>query len=468
MVRRLLLVPMLCGLTMLSVATVVHAQARPAAKPATAPAGNAKPAVLPAEVADPKLDKALDEWYQASKAITRLEGKHQRYIYDYQWGVSKRAEGEFYYESPDKGRIDLMPSKVKADEKFTKTSPITGKPVTFDVQPDSPERWVCDGTKILEIDDQNKQVTTYEIPKAAQGTNIMDGPLPFLFGMPPEKAKQRYSMKLVQSSDARYVIQVFPKWQQDSANYKWATVILERKTMLPEAVQMIDPAETNETVYTFPEVEKNAKKGGLLSIIRPNEDPFKPNLKGYKISDPGKEDAKKVAAQATGKTRPKPSDQDDEPVVPSIIGLNHEQAKKVLEARGYKVQFFKGIPANAPQQTFHAYEQSPKPYQALPQGELVKVQLYIEPQIATTKGTDKPLASEKGTVLPNVRGMNYKAAEQRLRDAGYDVKFVRGRIATNPADVYKVEAQSPTAGEKAAEGEVITLTLFISEEKAKK
>ncbi len=471
MVRRLHLLPLLCGLVVLTVTSSAFAQTRPASKAAATEkaAADPKPAAKPAaQDEDPKLDQALQEWYDASKGVVRLEGKHQRYLYDYQWAVSKRAEGEFYYEAPDKGRIDLSPAKVKPNEKFAKTSPITNKPVTFDVEPDSAERWVCDGTKILEIDDQNKQVTSYEIPKQAQGANIMDGPLPFLFGMAPEKAKQRYILKLIQASEARYVIQVFPKWQQDAANYKWATVILERKTMLPEAVQMIDPAETTETVYTFPRVEKNPKKGGILAMIRPNQDPFKPDLKGYKVIDPTKEVQKQADAAPAGKAPPKLGEKDREPVVPSIIGLSHEDAKKVLEARGYKVQFFKGKPANADQQTFHAYEQSPRPNQVLPQGQLVKVQLYVAPEIETTKGTDKPAAAGKGGDVPNVRGLPFKEAEKRLRDAGYEVKFVRGHIATNPADVFKVESQSPAAGQKVAEGEVITLTLLISEEKAKK
>lgn len=480
MVRRLLLVPVLCGLTLLSASVTTFAQTRPAPRPsaqdkaagepqpAARPAG--KPAAqTPAQAVDPKLDKALEEWYESSKSITRLEGKHQRYLYDYQWSVSKRAEGEFYYESPDKGRIDLTPSTIKANEKkFTKTSPITGKQVTFDVEADAPERWICDGKKVLEIDDQNKQVTTYEIPKQAQGANIMDGPLPFLFGMEPEKAKQRYVLQLVQASEARYVIQVFPKWQQDAANYKWATVILERKTMLPEAVQMIDPAETTETVYTFPRVEKNAKKGGVLAFLRQNEDPFKPNLKGYKVIDPSKEEAKPVAAQGTGKTRPKLGDKDEAPVVPSIIGLSHEDAKKVLEARGYKVKFHKGKPATAPQQTFHAYEQTPKPYQELAQGEVVNVQLFVEPSIQPAKAVNKPEGAAKTGAVPNVRGLPFKEAEKRLVAAGYEVKFVRGHIATNPEDVYTVETQSPAAGQKIAEGEVITLSLLIADEKAKK
>ncbi len=489
MVRRLLLVPTLCGLSLLLGATLVQAQTRPAspAKPATVKPAEGKPGesktvpvageknarpAAPASEPDVALDVVLEEWYQSSKTIQKLEGKHSRFIYDYQWAVLKRADGEFYYESPDTGRIDLQPAKIAQGAKMDKVSPINGDKVSFVVQPDLPERWVCDGTQILEINDTEKSVTPYEIPKEARGSNIMDGPLPFLFGMPPERAKQRYTMKLVQSSASRYVIRVEPKWQQDAANYKWAVVVLERKTMMPEAVQMIDPAETTETVYTFPEVQKNPKKGNFIStLLNRNQDPFKPDLKGYKFIDSGKVAEKKSVVERDPKSKAPPT---GDPVVPSVIGLEFEEAKKILEARGYKAQFFKGKPANTPQQTFHAYEQVPAPKTQLAQGSIVKVQVFTEPPIETTKavdrGADAPAkgGDRNGLSMPNVRGLPFKDAEQRLKDGGYEVKFVRGRVAARPEDVFKVESQSPPAGTKMREGDTVTLTLFIAEPAAKK
>lgn len=474
MVRRLLLIPLLCGLWLCSLADRAESQTRPAAakpadtaKPAANVAKEAPPKGAPPVVADPKLDRVLLEWFNSSKAIQKLEGEHHRFVYDYQWNVVKKADGQFYYEAPGKGRIDLIPSKVKPAEKAEKVHPVDGKKVVVVVEPDIAQRWVCDGAKVLEIDDAAKAVTEYPIPKEAQGANIMDGPLPFLFGLPPEKAKQRFNMRLVSETDKRYILQAVPKLQQDAANYKWAVVILERQTMLPEAVQMLDPAEMVETVYTFPRVEKNPRRrlfGFAEGLFGGDPDPFKPNLKNYKLIEQGQGQAKIAAAAGQQQKKPisnpaVPGPANGEPVVPSVIGLHHEKARQILEARGYVAKFYEGNAATVDQEKFHAYHQNPAPKTPLAQGQVVKVQLYVEPPIATTKATEKP--GRKPNAMPDLRGLNWKEADAELKAAGYEVRYRRGSAANKASDINKVQSQSPAAGERLPEGGTVELTIFV-------
>jgi len=136
-----------------------------------------------------QLNQVLVEWHQKSLDVKRLEGEHVRIIYDYVFGVATRAEGRFYYEAPDKGRIDLVPDPKGKGKKFEKVNPNTNKKVVLTAQPDQPERWICDGQQVLVIDEVQKVAQQYPIPAAARGANIMDGPLPFLFGMPPNATR---------------------------------------------------------------------------------------------------------------------------------------------------------------------------------------------------------------------------------------------------------------------------------------
>jgi len=424
------------------------------------------PAARPAPQADAELDRVLTNWYAASKDIKKLEGKHQRFAYDYTFGVCKLAEGEFYYLAPDKGRIDLEATRIDPKQKtVSKVSAIDGKQLEFTVEADAPERWICDGKQILQIHDAQKEVMQFEIPKEGQGQNIMDGPLPFLFGMPPDKAKQRYKMQLVTSNATGYVLRVLPRWQQDAANYKWAVVMLDAKTMLPMAVQLIDPSETTETVYKFLNTEKNGS-GGIARFLRvPGSDPFKPNLKGYKFMTAAElENAK---SKATAKTEPEPKKPAAQPtgaVVPSVIGLDHEKATEILQKSGYQVKLYKGDPAEGPQLTHHAYKQDPPAKSPLAKGEIVKVVLFTEPAIAQTQG-------QKGApsgVVPNVVGLNFEVAKTRLEKAGYRVKFFPGDRAASEAEVHEVQAQAPKAGTKADADTVISLKLYIDEADVKK
>lgn len=466
----------LCLLVLLAPATALWAQAKaPIVRPEVAPQRNPRPAApnaaapKAAAVAqpanDPALDKVLDEWHKSSKLIKKLEGEHRRFVYDTVFGKVKKAEGEFYYEAPDKGRIDIVGSKVKEGAVTTKANPITGQKDKFEEQGDTPMRWICDGINVLQIDDAQKTVETFPIPQGARGEHIMDGPLPFLFGMPPEKAKQRYQMRLVDTTPTKYIIQVVPRFPQDAANYKWAVVILERKTMLPEAVQMIDPAETTETVYTFPKVVKNPTQPFIGRLFGTNTNPFKPNLKGYKAVETDPEDLQTKAVAAKPAAGPAAAPM----LVPSVQGLSHEDAKKVLERSGLQVKFFQGDPAEDPDQTFHVYKQTPEAKSPVKKGDIVKLLCYTDP-VAVVGGkqsnptTTKPAAQSDG--VPNVRGLKFREAETALKEAGYTVKLIRGKVASRAALVHTVQEQTPRSGSAIEPGETVTLTLYIAEPQA--
>ena len=201
----------------------------------------AAPLQMPA--ADPVLDPFLKAWHDRTRQIRKLEGTHYRWIYDLTFNVEMRSSGNFYYESPDKGRIDIEPIDPQKDT----VPPAQG----FSLKPDRPQKWVCDGKQILQINTADRTFESVPIPPQHQGANIMDGPLPFLFGMPPEKAKQRYDMKIVGQQNGQVFLKVLPRTPADAANWQKADVILNGTTFLPEAVQLLDPSGNKRTAYRF-------------------------------------------------------------------------------------------------------------------------------------------------------------------------------------------------------------------------
>lgn len=465
MFRRLIAITALFGVTAFCADSALYGQAKPApAKPANppargavAPAGAAQPAAK-VEKADPVLEKILQDWYASSKNIKKLEGEHKRFVYDYTFLTVKQAQGEFYYEAPDKGRIDLDGTKVKDGTAVDKVSAIDGKGLKFNAESDVPERWICDGKQVLQIFDAKKEVMQFSIPPEGQGEHIMDGPLPFLFGLPPEKAHQRYQMRLIKQTANTIVMQAIPKWQQDAANYKWAVIMLEPSSMMVQAVQLMDPAETTETVYTFPKITKNPSRSWVRFLGVPGSDPFKPNLKGYKIVTAGRDEQ---VAGAKPQEGPKPADD----TLPSVIGLEHAKAKDVLEKKGYKVEFFKGDPANTPQLQYHVYRQIPEAKKALRKGETVKLVVYTEPQVNLIEGKKGDAAA--AGMVPKVTGLSHSQAKQKLEAAGYKVKMIRGDMARSEDALHTVQDQSPQAGAKLDPESTVTLKLYIDAEDAK-
>jgi TIGR03009 family protein len=416
------------------------------------PAGELNP------VAQQQLDLILQQWHASSVQIRELNGEHRRYVYDYVFGEARQAMGRFYYKSPDSGRIDLTPNTKDQGKKISKLNPATNKRVQLTVKPDQPERWICDGTQVLQIDESTKTVQQFPIPLESRGTNIMDGPLPFLFGMPPEKAKARYELAII-SQDKNWIdLLVKPRLKHDAANYRWARVKIERATMLPAAVQMIDPAGTKETVYTFPKIEKNPKPGFLKRVKWwTDKDPFKPNLKGYDVQAAATEIAQPRRPRTTIGPQPiGPQPQPAEKIVPSVVGLDYLEAQKLLQRVGYEVKFQKGDPAVRRELVYRVQNQVPREKTAAKLGTVVWLTLYTS-AIQQTGGT-VPAVSRP--TVPKVTGLPFRAAEKILRDDGYGVKFRRGVAARQAKEIFTTYDQIPAAGAELNKGQDVILILF--------
>ncbi len=222
---------------------------------------------------DPETEQVLKDWEQHTAGFKKLRGEFYRHKYDHTFEVDKCAKGKFAFEAPDKGNYELVPAEIKKGEASRKKNK-AGVPYTL--QPDQAERWVCNGKEVIRIDEQEKTYEKVPIPAEKQGERIIDGPLPFLFGMKADSAKQRYKeIKLHGKTNENEIwLLVIPRLESDAMNWKQALVIIDRKTYVPKAVMLTDPSGA-ETVHTFSNVEVNFRRG----IFTPDE--FKPNLRPY-------------------------------------------------------------------------------------------------------------------------------------------------------------------------------------------
>ena len=219
---------------------------------------------------DPRIESLLIKWSQRTKEIKRLQGRHCRATRNFEWGTESWSEGKFYVETPDKGRIDLAPYSRKMPKTMRRPSP-KGRLVEMTIQQDRKrDRWVCDGKDVKAIDDDNQTYEVVQIPPNQRGENIMDGPLPFLFGMPPEKAKARYQFTYLDDDDKHYALQVRPNLKQDAVDWTRAELLLDRKTYLPIEVHLHNAAGTSETVYYFSDLQinKSASSSGPIPSNR--------------------------------------------------------------------------------------------------------------------------------------------------------------------------------------------------------
>ncbi len=337
------------------------------------PAANQEPEVeqqLPAA-----LEKILENWERESAKIEKLEGNHLRREYDDVFQIEKKSEGRFYYEQPDKGRIDIAGMKIPEGAKSDKPN---DKGDFYALKPGQDERWICDGKRIFSIDENEKKYEVFPIPLERRGVNIMEGPLPFLFGMPAKVAKQRYFLKLLVNTPEQIIIAAKPRRRADAANYREAKIKLNPKTYLPEAVQLIHPSGNQSTVYIFSNVVANKNRGILGGIF--GKDPFTPDLDDYRLEG-------KVVAVAGEENvqRPVPKAAPVQQAtfkVPNMVGHDFKSAEALLQKMGFQTKVWPGDPAEEPRLIHHVYQQVPVPGATAKKGQTVHLKLYIDPNKA--------------------------------------------------------------------------------------
>lgn len=328
-----------------------------------------------------ELYKLLDDWSRSSSQIKFLTGTHERHVYNLAFATETISEGTFGYQSPDKGKIEMTPVKINQALLAARNQPGArverdkkGKP--FALKSDTPERWMCDGEKVYDIDDAKKEARVVQLPPDQRGENIMNTPLPFLFGMPPDKAVKRFKIEIVKDyrpeGQPFVALSVTPRTRQDKDNWCLAQVILNTKTFLPDAVKLTDPAKTKRTLYKFTEMST-----GLPLWVRMKlKNPWDPKIRGYQQqliqSEQSAQGQQRVAKQQG-------------PVVPDFTGKRHDLVEQRLLAAGVpKANILKEQAGPAPNMTLKFMVQSQQPRAGVPFNPADKfvLKIYTEPRQA--------------------------------------------------------------------------------------
>lgn len=206
------------------------------------------------------VDELLGAWEKHSTGIKTFECEFSRWEYTPSVGpvnaggqlqATAISSGIMKYIKPDKGVFHVTETRI-----FNKT---TGK---YDKAADDVgEHWVCDGKSVWEVDSKLKQLRENAIPPEMQGSQIANGPLPFmLFGGEAAKLKARYFLREQtnpQFAKEEIWLEAYPRWAADAANYKSAHLIMKRADFLPYALRMYSPNGTDYTVFEFRKIKLN-------------------------------------------------------------------------------------------------------------------------------------------------------------------------------------------------------------------
>ena len=331
---------------------------------------------------DRELWDVLKDWSEKSAGFERLEGEILRREYETTFAVERVGTGYFYYEAPDKGRLDLnavtiTPQMLTArEQKGAKVKRREKDGAPFTLESGQPMKWICDGQRVINIDVDVKTASVNKLPEELRGGNIMNGPLPFLFGLPPLEAVNRFALKLTRAPTQQSpfaILKAIPKRSDDASSWKEAEVILDTRTGLPAHVRLLRPSGNLEDVYSFSKLRMNRPGGKIFEFF--GRRPFKVDLRDYQVKlVEGRRDA--PAEQRLNKNGA-PS----EPVIPNLVGLPHNDAEAELKRLGIprgNIKKLRGDPAERSTDIYRVQQQSPPPGKLIDTTTLVSLYLWTK------------------------------------------------------------------------------------------
>ena len=262
-----------------------------------------QPMPKPAPVTE-EMSQFLLQWESKNKNITSLQSKFTRIEFDHTFDTETRWTGTFYLERPDRWRIDFEPADAALLDKPSSRSRADGTP--FRVKSGAATQWICTGKRLYVLDVTNRAYDTFDFTPQYQGQNrtgpglphSIGGPLPFLFALKAEDAKQLFTLRFgalfhnplggklgADGKPLHKAIHIvanpihpgIAKW------YSEVEVVFDADTYLPLNLRIIDPAGDKETVYSFD--QSNTKLGEDWGRNSPFRDPFLVSLKQGSVID---------------------------------------------------------------------------------------------------------------------------------------------------------------------------------------
>jgi TIGR03009 family protein len=196
------------------------------------------------------MEKLLGHWQTSSERVRQFSCQFKRFDYDSEnvnyrdpkdnrLAAASIRVGEIRYAAPDRGFYECTRTWVF---KSPPTEP-GGDAVYDELQGDTAlEKWICDGSYVYEFDYTHKVLFEDEIPAEMRGAQIVNSPIPFLFGARKDDILNRYwARPIAQQNENEFWIEAYPKRIDDARMYSKVEIILAREDFLPKAIHVYLP-----------------------------------------------------------------------------------------------------------------------------------------------------------------------------------------------------------------------------------
>jgi hypothetical protein len=217
---------------------------------------------------------SLELWAHFNRPALRQRVRFSRYIYDSVFGVEKRAEGEIFWDE-NSVRVDFRPPRnlPQGGETGTRTDR-TGR--LYKIVVSGAESYVVRGRSMITVNHDAKTFDRCEAPPLWLSGLYSLPASPFHEFRAADRAKTFAITTGPKHDPERQIhLKLEGLWRAWHQNYRTVEVLLDARTGGSQAMRLIDPAETRETVYVY----EDFQRGGEGEVWDGN--PFDPDLAGY-------------------------------------------------------------------------------------------------------------------------------------------------------------------------------------------
>jgi TIGR03009 family protein len=249
------------------------------------------PAGLRCLAGDPaaSVDSVLAKWEEASQKCRSLDAKLTVYHYDSVFGGDRATitQGRFYFEAPNLGRYEIRETAKGARNDWSGLSEAiiwTGKETL----------WIEGGARrctrfspaamhSLLSQAQSKDQDWWSralsgfLCQVARRFQEPQQLLPLAVGIRAAEVREHFEVTIERSGE-EIVLKAVPKQPLDKTAYREIDVILNAKTYMTYATQMISPNGNERTVHVFDDQKVNQRPSDRDPLLNPD-------LSGLRVTD---------------------------------------------------------------------------------------------------------------------------------------------------------------------------------------
>jgi len=211
------------------------------------------------------MDDLLNLWAGQSAKLTSLEVDIYRIDKNPAWwDEQEHYVGHAAFKNPQLAYLDFrkVVLQTQVDPKDKTKKQLVPVKKHDQIQSTPYQTIICTGAEVWDYHyGVQPQIFIYTLDQDARRRAIEEGPLPFLFNMRANEAKQRYEMVLFSEDEKNYVVKIKPLFPEEKERFSYAWIKLDRNFLLPSRIVLIAPDGKSSQDFHLSAINANNPKG---------------------------------------------------------------------------------------------------------------------------------------------------------------------------------------------------------------